>query len=78
MTGYHVTTRKKLQRYLETGIILPPVRFWASIEDAERFSKQTGRRIILRLTVPESAIHRLSGHRGRAYWSRDGIVLRDL
>lgn len=67
MTVWHVTTIKKLHRYIARGCILPPVRAWEKIESAERFSKQTGRRIILRLKFPGSA-RRLWGHRGEAVY----------
>lgn len=55
MTVYHVTTLKKLNKYLKTGYIKPPVRAWDSIEQAERMSKSTGRKIILRLKFPDNA-----------------------
>lgn len=78
MTGYHVTTRKKFLRYLETGRIWPPVRFWITIADAERFSRQTGRRVILRISVPDDAAQSYPGHRGRAWVCQQAIVLRDF
>lgn len=65
MIVYHVTTWKKLNRYMSNGGIKPPVRAWKTIEEAERFSKQTGRRIILRLKVPDDA-ETLGGHKGMA------------
>lgn len=34
MTVYHVTTLKKLNKYLKTGYIKPPVRAWENIEQA--------------------------------------------
>lgn len=49
MIVWHVTTAKKLKRYKDSGGILPPVRAWDSLPAAERFSKQTGRKVILRL-----------------------------
>ena len=48
------------------GCVRPPVRAWRSILSAERFSKQTGRRIILRLTLPDEGVRVLAGHRGEA------------
>ncbi len=65
---YHVTTEKKLQRYRQTGCILPPVRAWENIEDALDFSFRTGRQIILRLRLKEKL--RLDGHKGKAVYSR--------
>ena len=65
MIVWHVTSRKKLLRYLQQRMILPPVRAWKDINDAERFSVQTGRRIILRLKFPDNAPE-LDGHRRRA------------
>lgn len=66
MVVWHVTTAKKLLRYKDSGGILPPVRAWESLEAAERFSKQTGRKVILRLKFPHTAA-KLEGHRGQAY-----------
>jgi len=51
MTGYHVTTHRKLARYNETGGILPPVRFWRSPETAEAWRRKTGRDLILVVDV---------------------------
>lgn len=65
MTVYHVTTLKKLNRYLKTGYIKPPVRAWESIEQAERMSKSTGRKIILRLKFPNNA-DKCEGHFNQA------------
>lgn len=66
MIVWHVTTAKKLKRYKDSGGILPPVRAWDSLPAAERFSKQTGRKVILRLKFPNTA-ERLPGHRGEAF-----------
>ena len=66
MIVWHVTTAKKLKRYKDSGGILPPVRAWESLSAAERFSKQTGRKIIVRLKFPNTA-ERLPGHRGEAF-----------
>ena len=65
MIVYHVTTAKKLGKYLANGCILPPVRAWKSVQSAERFSKQTGRKVILRLKFPGDAAP-YEGHRGEA------------
>ncbi len=65
MVVYHVTTLKKLNKYLKTGYIKPPVRAWDSIEQAERMSKSTGRKIILRLKFPDNA-DKCEGHFNQA------------
>jgi len=65
MIVWHVTTVKKLKRYLANGGILPPVRAWKDIREAQRFSIQTGRRVILRLKVPDDCPP-LKGHKGKA------------
>lgn len=65
MIVYHVTTHKKLQRYLKAGHIRPPVRAWETIEQAERMSLSTGRKIILRLRFPDNA-GKLEGHFNQA------------
>ena len=62
----HVTTAKKIKRYKNAGGILPPVRAWEHCSAAERFSKQTGRKVILHLKFPNTA-ERLPGHRGEAF-----------
>lgn len=54
MVGYHVTTPKKLERYLVTGAILPPVRFWPNLYTARRWAKKTGRGVILEIEVEKS------------------------
>lgn len=65
MIVWHVTSYKKLQKYLKTGYITPPVRAWENVEQAERMSKSTGRRIILRLRFPDNA-DKLDGHFNQA------------
>ena len=65
MVVYHVTSYKKLQKYLSSGKIVAPVRAWETIEQAERMSISTGRRIILRLKFPNNA-EKLEGHFNQA------------
>jgi len=65
MIVYHVCSYKKLQKYIKTGGITPPVRAWENIEQAERMSISTGRRIILRLKFPNNA-EKLDGHFNQA------------
>lgn len=65
MIVYHVTCLKKLNKYLKSGQINPPVRAWENIEQAERMSISTGRRIILRLKFPDNA-PKLEGHFNQA------------
>jgi len=65
MKVYHVCSPKKLKKYQDTGCILPPVRAWADIYEAVRFSCSTGRPIILRLKFPDDC-KRLPGHKGNA------------
>lgn len=74
MTVYHVTTAKKLQKFLKTGKIVAPVRAWENIQQAERFSKQTGRKIILRLKFPDTA-SKYEGHFNEARISYTDIFL---
>lgn len=61
MIVYHVTSLEKLNRYIADGKIRPPVRAWENIQQAERMSISTGRRIILRLKFPDNA-DKLEGH----------------
>jgi hypothetical protein len=65
MIVWHVTSLAKLNKYLARGQINPPVRAWENIEQAERMSISTGRRIILRLKFPDNA-DKLEGHFNQA------------
>ena len=65
MIVYHVTSRKKLDKYRQSGKILAPVRAWENIQQAERMSISTGRPIILRLRFPDDA-PKLEGHYNQA------------
>lgn len=65
MIVYHVCSAKKLDKYRKTGFILPPVRAWENIEQAQRMSISTGRRVILRLRFPKNA-PKLEGHFNQA------------
>ena len=65
MVVYHCCSLKKLNKYLKSGGIMPPVRAWENIEQAERMSKSTGRKIILRLKFPDNA-QKLEGHFNQA------------
>jgi len=68
MIGYHVTTPRKVQRYTDTGCILPPVRFWPNEYTARRWAKRTGRSVVLQIEVDIS--HPLPDHKP-ARWSPD-------
>lgn len=72
MIVYHVTSAKKLKKYIASGRIIAPVRAWESVAEAERFSLSTGRRIILRLRFPKNS-PRLEGHFGKAF-----VLCQDL
>lgn len=43
MVGFHVTTPKKLEKYFQTGSILPPVRFYPDLVPAQRWARRVGR-----------------------------------
>jgi len=47
MIGYHVTTYAKIERYIASGCILPPVRFWPDLATAQRWAEKTHRTEIL-------------------------------
>lgn len=87
MTGYHVTTDKKLQRYRETGVILPPVRFWPNLLTAKRWAKRTGRNRILQISVnlsyplPDHKPARWTGETIHSYelcqeWSGENAIMQ--
>lgn len=77
MVVYHVCSYKKLQKYIKTGAILPPVRAWKNIQHAERMSLSTGRKIILRLKFPEKC-DKLEGHFGEARIIRQKYVFNSI
>ena len=75
MTGYHVTTPAKLQRYADTGCILAPVRFWRSLPTAQAWAQRTGRTVILRIEADDTIAYPLSDHKPRmmAWWTNANI-----
>ena len=77
MVVYHVTSLKKLNKYLKNGMILPPVRAWENIEQAERMSKSTGRKIILRLSFPNDA-QKCEGHFNQARVLYEPYILESI
>jgi len=74
---YHVCGASKLFRYARSGYIKPPVRAWIDVNEAERFSKQTGRPFILRLKFPADAPV-LEGHKGKARYINYGYPVGDI
>ena len=77
MIVYHCCSLKKLQKYLANGGIKPPVRAWENLEQAQRMSVSTGRKIILRLKFPDSA-PKLEGHFNQARVMNTTIKLDNL
>lgn len=55
--GYHVATEKLLQKYMETGYILPPVRFWGCFEKAKWWAQNRcgGNRTVIIEVEPNEA-----------------------
>ena len=74
---YHVCGASKLSHYIQAGYIKPPVRAWVDVNEAARFSKQTGRPIILRLKFPDDA-KVLEGHRGMARYIEQPYPVGDM
>ena len=70
MTGYHVTTPRKVARYESTGHIIPPVRFWPDEATARRWMKRTNREVLLKIEVTIS--HPLPDHKP-ARWSPEMV-----
>jgi hypothetical protein len=65
MIVYHVIGITDFLTCLNQGYLPAPVRAWENVTEAERFSKQTGRALILRLKFPEEA-EKLFGHKNMA------------
>ena len=77
MIVYHVTSLKKLDKYRKSGKITAPVRAWENIEQAQRMSISTGRRIILRLRFPNNA-EKLEGHCNQARVLRSDLPFENF
>ena len=77
MIVFHVCGISKLDHYRQLGYIKGPVRAWASMDGAVRFSCQTGRPIILRLKFPDDA-RILEGHKGEARWVEGNVDVRNI
>lgn len=77
MVVYHVCSLKKLNKYAKTGRILAPVRAWENIEQAQRMSLSTGRRIILRLKFPDDA-PKCPGHFNQARILYHDLAFKNL
>ena len=73
MNGFHVTTPKKLARYIATGCILPPVRFWRFEDSAKAWANKTHRTVILRIEASEA--YPMPDHhpRGHAWWTPEHV-----
>jgi hypothetical protein len=73
MIGYHVTTPGKVARYIATGCILPPVRFWAFERSARNWMSRTKRSVVLEIEVDTA--YPLPDHQppGHAYWSPEMV-----
>ena len=76
MKVYRVVSPKMLAKYQRQGYIPAPVRAWADIYEAVRFSCSTGRPIILRLKFPDDA-KRLPGHKGNAVYLDEDYIIPD-
>lgn len=77
MTVFHVCSLKRLKMYLDTGVILAPVRAWENIEQAQRMSISTGRRVILRLKFPKNT-PKLEGHFNQARILHSNYKMSDI
>ncbi len=77
MIVYHVCSSKKLDKYRQSGFIAAPVRAWENIQQAERMSISTGRRVILRLKFPNSA-PKLAGHFNQARVLHHNLPIQNI
>jgi hypothetical protein len=76
MLVYHCTTPKKQARYRATGAILPPVRYWTSPEQAERWAKRCQRSVILAFEEPRRSWP--LPIKGGAKWSDQPVLMKDI
>lgn len=75
MILWHVTTLDLLNKYLESGKILAPVRAWKSLEGATRFAKQTDRHLIIRIKG-NGEFKELGGHQNQAMVSDKNYLIK--
>jgi hypothetical protein len=75
MIGYHVTSSKKYKRYIASGAIFPPVRFWTNINSAKNWRFKTGRTLILKIKTTDNVTYPLPDHKpkGCAWWADEFI-----
>ena len=75
MVGFHCTTKRKLLRYIQTGCILPPVRFWSNIHSAKAWMQRVKRDTLLKIEVSDDKSYPLPDHkpRGTAYWADEMV-----
>ena len=71
-TGYHVTTAKKIQRYISSKRIIAPVRFFPNISTAQKWAKRTGRNFILKIKVRGES-YPLPDYKP-AFWSPNDVI----
>lgn len=73
MTGYHVTTPRKVERYIASGCILPPVRFWLYEGSATAWAARVKRSVLLRIEV--GVAYPLPDHKpnGHAWWTPEHV-----
>lgn len=74
MKLYHCTTPNKLERYKNTGAILPPVRGWKWINSAKEWGRKTQRSLILEIETSE-LVYPLPDHKPlyHSFWTPDII-----
>lgn len=77
MIVYHVCSARKLDKYRKSGKIFAPVRAWENIQQAERMSLSTGRRVILRLKFPNNA-PKCPGHFNQARMLNYDLPFKDF
>lgn len=81
MKIYHVTTRKKIERYYQSGFIKRPVRGFNTIKAAMAWAIKTGRNVIYEIDSDDSLTYKLPDHHnkyGEAYWIDKNILVDNI
>ena len=76
---YHVTTPKKLAKYIISGRIISPVRGFSTLAAAQEWARLTQRSTIL--SFQSTNAWKLPDHHnqyGTAWWNEGDIPLKDL
>ena len=78
MRGYHVTSEKKYKKYLKSGRILAPVRFFPDLIRARQWAHRVKRTVLLEIEVDEAEAEVIPDFRTAYQVNRDVSTWSEL